>query len=270
MKKTTILALTLALLLALVTGCTKEYQSYGPEQYDEQFSAPKKGDTMACFHTNMGDITVRLFKKEAPKAVENFTTHAKNGYYNNQLFYRVIEDYYIQSGDPTSTGRGGESIWGTTFEDECVPYLAPYYGSLCMANYGDNTNTCQFFFVVRQEKDVTMYKECNVDAADGLKVDAAKFKKYEEVGGAPHLDYQLSGVRVSAYPEMFKQYHHTVFGQIVEGMDIAMAISQVPVAGEKEINEAEVLMGEDQNLVVEYRPLQDVIIETVEIYTFSE
>jgi peptidyl-prolyl cis-trans isomerase B (cyclophilin B) len=89
----------------------------------KQLSKAATGDTVAVMHTTMGDITIKLFGSDAPKTVENFTTHAKNGYYNGIIFHRVIKDFMIQGGDPTGTGMGGESIWGRSFEDEFTPEL---------------------------------------------------------------------------------------------------------------------------------------------------
>ena len=76
----------------------------------------RDNEAAALIHTNHGDITVKLFKDIAPKTVENFTTHARNGYYDGQIFHRVIRDFMIQGGDPTGTGMGGESIYGGPFE----------------------------------------------------------------------------------------------------------------------------------------------------------
>ena len=70
----------------------------------------------------MGDIKIKLFPEKAPKTVENFITHAKNGYYDNVIFHRVIEGFMIQGGDPLGTGYGGESIWGQPFEDEFLTF----------------------------------------------------------------------------------------------------------------------------------------------------
>ena len=95
---------------------------------------------------NQGTIELELFDDIAPKACENFRTHAKNGYYDGIIFHRIIENFMIQGGDPTGTGRGGESIWGKPFEDECVESLkfdGP--GILAMANAGPGTNGSQFF-----------------------------------------------------------------------------------------------------------------------------
>ncbi|MDP1879741.1 MAG: peptidylprolyl isomerase [Parachlamydiaceae bacterium] len=96
--------------------------------------------------TTQGTIKVALRPDIAPKAVENFITHAKNGYYNGIVFHRVIKDFMIQTGDPAGTGRGGESIWKKPFEDEVtseVKFDKP--GILAMANAGPKTNGSQFF-----------------------------------------------------------------------------------------------------------------------------
>ena len=101
---------------------------------------------IALFETSKGNIQVELRADLAPKAVENFTTHAKNGYYNGQIFHRVIKDFMIQGGDPTGTGTGGDSIWNKPFEDEFAPNAVfDKAGILAMANRGSNTNSSQFF-----------------------------------------------------------------------------------------------------------------------------
>jgi len=99
--------------------------------------------------TNQGTIVLKMFPKASPLAVENFVTHAKNGYYNGTIFHRVIRGFMIQGGDPTGTGRGGESIWHKDFKNENTPNLVfdrPYL--LAMANAGPNTNGSQFFITV--------------------------------------------------------------------------------------------------------------------------
>ncbi|KAM3414790.1 hypothetical protein BST61_g9940 [Cercospora zeina] len=107
--------------------------------------------TSATIHTTMGDISIRLFPQHAPKAVENFSTHSKNGYYNGIIFHRVIRKFMIQTGDPLGDGTGGESVWGTEFEDEFTPELRhdkPYMVS--MANAGPKTNASQFFITTER------------------------------------------------------------------------------------------------------------------------
>jgi cyclophilin family peptidyl-prolyl cis-trans isomerase len=107
------------------------------------------GKTIAVIKTNMGNIEIELFAKETPKTVENFVTLAKKGYYKGIIFHRVINDFMIQGGDPTGTGRGGESAWGGKFDDEIVPNLVfDKEGLLAMANAGPNTNGSQFFITL--------------------------------------------------------------------------------------------------------------------------
>lgn len=99
--------------------------------------------------TTQGKITLELFPKIAPKAVENFMTHVKDGYYDGIIFHRIIRGFMIQGGDPTGTGRGGESIWKKPFNDEFAPNVVfNRKGILAMANAGPSTNGSQFFITV--------------------------------------------------------------------------------------------------------------------------
>lgn len=101
---------------------------------------------IAVLETTQGVIEIELWADVAPKAVENFATHIKNGYYDGLIFHRVIRNFMIQGGDPTGTGRGGESIWGKPFEDEFKPNVVfDKAGLLAMANAGPKTNGSQFF-----------------------------------------------------------------------------------------------------------------------------
>ncbi|KAF7894611.1 uncharacterized protein EAF01_010061 [Botrytis porri] len=106
--------------------------------------------TAAVLHTTYGDIHIRLFPDAAPKAVENFVTHSKQGYYNNTIFHRVIRKFMIQCGDPLGDGTGGESIWGREFADEfsSLRHDKPY--TVSMANAGPNSNGSQFFITTEK------------------------------------------------------------------------------------------------------------------------
>eukprot|EP00882_Tetradesmus_deserticola_P005329 GHRQ01005609.1.p1 GENE.GHRQ01005609.1~~GHRQ01005609.1.p1 ORF type:complete len:159 (+),score=48.97 GHRQ01005609.1:103-579(+) len=96
--------------------------------------------------TSMGSFTVELYYKHAPRTVKNFTELARRGYYDGTKFHRIIRDFMVQGGDPTGTGRGGESIYGGKFEDEVHPELRHTgAGILSMANSGRDTNGSQFF-----------------------------------------------------------------------------------------------------------------------------
>ncbi|MCB1106760.1 MAG: peptidylprolyl isomerase [Chlamydiia bacterium] len=113
--------------------------------------AKDKGDGMSqkpiiVMETTQGVIELELKPHIAPKACENMTKLTEKGYYNGIIFHRIIPNFMIQGGDPTGTGRGGESVWGKPFEDECTPnetFDRP--GLLAMANAGPKTNGSQFF-----------------------------------------------------------------------------------------------------------------------------
>ena len=194
-----------------------------------QLDRPAAGETVAVMHTGMGDIAVRLFPEKAPKAVENFTTHAKNGYYDGLIFHRVINDFMIQGGDPKGTGRGGESIWGDSFVDEFDLELRNYRGALSMANAGPNTNGSQFFIVQAKEVAPSLLHQMGQLADRGYPAEVTA--AYAQVGGTPHLDFR-----------------HTVFGQVYDGMDVVDAIAAVDT---------------DRN----DKPKTDVVIESIEIKT---
>ena len=191
-----------------------------------QLSAPQKGDTLAVMHTNMGDIKIKLFPEKAPKTVENFVTHSKNGYYNGLKFHRVINDFMIQGGDPRGNGTGGESIWGGSFPDEFDPELHNLRGALSMANSGPDTNGSQFFIVQAREVPSNMLEQMRDLEDNGFPADITA--AYAELGGTPWLDFR-----------------HTVFGQVTDGMDVVDAIAAV----------------ETNNDV----PCEDVIISSIDI-----
>ncbi|KAK4180411.1 hypothetical protein QBC36DRAFT_355805 [Triangularia setosa] len=132
---------------------TRDVQNEKPTILGAKKAEPKKvaeTGTSAIIHTTYGDIHIRLFPDAAPKAVENFVTHSKRGYYNNTIFHRVIRKFMIQGGDPLGDGTGGESIWGREFEDEfsTLKHDKPY--TVSMANAGPNTNGSQFFITTEK------------------------------------------------------------------------------------------------------------------------
>ncbi|MCK3881336.1 peptidylprolyl isomerase [Streptococcus suis] len=186
--------------------------------------------------TTEGDITIKLFPEQAPLTVENFLTHAKEGYYNGTIFHRVIKDFMIQGGDPLGNGTGGESIWagkGTTidagygFKDEISAFLYNIRGSLSMANAGAGTNGSQFFI---NQNTTDMSSQLSTSSYPGKIIEAYKN------GGNPNLDGK-----------------HTVFGQVIEGMDIVDKIAAVETDSSD-------------------KPKTDVKIESIEIvkdYTFE-
>ena len=192
-----------------------------------QIQKPAAGEMVATMQTSLGDIKIRLFGDKAPKAVENFTTHAKNGYYDGLIFHRVINDFMIQGGDPNGTGTGGNSIWGSSFEDEFDPELHNLRGALSMANSGPATNGSQFFVVQATSVNASMLSQMKEVGGESFPADI--IDAYETLGGTPWLDFR-----------------HTVFGQVFEGMDIVDKIANLPVGAND-------------------KPLDDVVIEKIEI-----
>ena len=191
-----------------------------------QTDKPQAGETIAVMHTNMGDISIRLFAEKVPKTVENFVTHAKNGYYDGLICHRVIKDFMIQGGDPTGTGCGGESIWGPKFQDEFDVDLHNLRGALSMANAGPNTNGSQFFIVQADEVPSNLIGQMR-QLGDSFPENTVK--AYEKLGGTPWLDFK-----------------HSVFGQVFDGMDVVDKIAGVKTA-----------YGD--------RPVEDVVINSIDI-----
>jgi peptidylprolyl isomerase len=153
------------LFLALLLSLSFLHAAAPSNTTKEKATAPH-----VVFETTQGSIEFKLFNDIAPKAVENFTTHVKNGYYNGLIFHRIIKDFMIQGGDPTGTGRGGESIWKRDFADEFKPGITfNKPGILAMANRGPHTNGSQFF--------------------------------------------------ITTAPTPWLNGHHTIFGEVVNGMD---------------------------------------------------
>lgn len=186
--------------------------------------------------TNLGDITLKLFPEEAPLAVENFLTHAKEGYYNGIIFHRVINGFMIQGGDPDGKGTGGQSIWagkddkidaGRGFKNEPSAFLYNIRGALAMANAGADTNGSQFFI-----------NQNPADASGQLssaKTPSKIIEAYKN-GGNPSLD---GG--------------YTVFGQVTEGMDVVDKIASSQTDSSD-------------------KPTSDITIDSIEIlkdYTFK-
>jgi len=155
MKRTTT---ALVILGLLITGCNaKDIKDINTTKKVENVSADsnitsdkKNSKNIVVLETNQGTIELKMFPDIAPLAVENFTTHATNGYYNGLIFHRVIKDFMIQGGDPTGTGTGGTSIWNKEFVNEYAPNVVfdkPFM--LAMANHGPNTNGSQFFITTK-------------------------------------------------------------------------------------------------------------------------
>ncbi|ELS2636352.1 peptidylprolyl isomerase [Listeria monocytogenes] len=174
--------------------------------------------------TNRGTIRIKLFPEIAPKTVENFVTHSKNGYYDGLIFHRVIPEFMIQGGDPDGRGTGGESIWGESFEDEFSTEAFNLRGALSMANAGPNTNGSQFFIVQKPDMPADMLGQMEQAGCFPVEV----IEAYKQ-GGTPWLDGR-----------------HTVFGHVIEGMDVVDEIANLPTG-------------------MQDKPVNDVVIEKINI-----
>ena len=106
---------------------------------------PETTGYVATLQTNRGGITIELLARDAPVTVNNIVCLARNNYYEETPFHRVLAGFVIQSGDPTGTGAGGP---GYQIEDELPESLDYTRGMLAMANAGPNTNGSQFFVVL--------------------------------------------------------------------------------------------------------------------------
>ena len=233
-----------------------------------QFQPIEPGEELVVLHTNHGDITLRLFPEEAPLSVENFLTHARNGYYDGVIFHRILQDFMIQGGDPTGTGMGGESIWGEPFFvkwmvlqlfDETFPddillelpsiNLKHFRGALAMAHAGGSMGS-QFYIVqnpnahpgIPWNVENILYQLSEFgEVPEGLVQTLNEVAElYAIHGGTPHLDWWWDFVS-----------GHIVFGHVVEGMDIVDAIAAVDVDGAG-------------------RPSEDVVIESVSFIIYGE
>ena len=187
-------------------------------------------ELIAVKHTSEGDIGMRFFPTEAPMAVENFLTHAWNGFYDGIIFHRVIPDFMVQTGCPQGTGMGGQSIWGNQFGQEISPQLRHFRGALAMAQSAmPNSIGSQFYIVQNQSLDqftradfeelLESQDEAFPTFGDGSTATIGQVFTQESLhyflqnGGTPHLDWHSN------------ENPHTVFGHVVWGMDVVDAIA---------------------------------------------
>lgn len=196
----------ISIILIVVGGfwLNNWYQNKAKEKMNNNYEA--------VLHTSQGDIKLALDSKAAPKTVENFVGLAKKDYYNGSTFHRVIKDFMIQGGDPnskdddlTNDGMGGESLWGGKFDDEINPR------SLGLSE--DDIKKLEdqgykYNFDLQSKK---MQKGVIAMANSGPNTNGSQFFIVTE-SDQPHLDGK-----------------HTVFGQVISGMDVVEKIAAVEV-----------------------------------------
>ncbi|MGN0448895.1 MAG: peptidylprolyl isomerase [Ruminococcus sp.] len=237
-----------------------------------QLEMPNEGDTIAVVHTTLGDFTMRFFPEQAPKTVTNFINLAKEGNYNNTTFHRVVRDFIVQGGHcgNDENAPNGTSSYGTEFEDEFCDKLFNVRGAVSMANSAQDTNGSQFFINQtsaeayknnggwsRFEKmwqtvktQLANYKDSNLLSAfiqkngnncyDTEIVPEEVRSLYETNGGNPYLDGAYNAV----------DRGHTVFAQVIDGMDVVDKIAVVQV--------------DDDD-----KPVENVVIKSIDITTYS-
>ncbi len=237
-----------------------------------QLDMPNEGDTIAVVHTSLGDFTMRFFPEQAPKTVTNFINLAKEGKYNNTTFHRVIRDFIVQGGHcgNDENAPNGISSYGTEFEDEFCDKLFNIRGAVSMANSAQDENGSQFF--VNQtsaeafennggwarfeslwdsvKTQLLNYKDSDLLSAfiqkngnncyDTDIVSDEVRSLYEVNGGNPYLDGAYNAV----------DRGHTVFAQVIDGMDVIDKIAVVKV--------------DDDN-----KPVENVVIEAIDVTTYS-
>lgn len=202
-------AVSLLVLNSALTGCGKKRVQL-QELPVLNYTAPQQGDDIIVMKVkDYGTIKIRLFPELLPEACENFTTLANQGYYDELIFHRVMENFMIQGGDPKGDGTGGASCWGGQFDGGVSSQLLHLPGALAYANSGTTaTDGSQFYIVTGQEVDDAFLDTLTEEAEIYFSQEARDL--YTQYGGTPYLDGS-----------------YTVFGQVIDGLDIVQAISHV-------------------------------------------
>ena len=268
MTKKIFVILFMMTVIIFVAGCSgsdpmRDYQE--PKNGFSQLQSPENGEKIAVITTDFGVIKMRLFPEYAPKAVENFMTHAENGYYDGVTFHRVLEDFMIQGGDPTGRGDGGESIWGKPFSPEYSPQLHHIRGAIGMAQTRADkpTITSQFYIVQKNTMDaLTKNWLTNMKESQDEIYKSSMGVTKKDAKGRYYLTKELFPIPfINAYLESSGAWHldyvHTVFGQVFEGMDVVDAIAAVEVFT-------------DEATKNDGKPSEDVIITSIKIETYNK
>ncbi len=200
--------ISLLMLCGTCSGCGRKHiqlQEFPVLNY----TAPKEGEEIIIMKIkDYGEVKIKLFPDLLPKACENFVTLADSGYYDELIFHRVIQDFMIQGGDPKGNGTGGESCWGGYFDGGVSNQLIHVPGALAYANSGMTaTDGSQFYLVTGQQVTQELLDDLTENNEMYFSKQAAEY--YTQYGGAPYLDGS-----------------YTVFGQVIDGLDIIFRISQ--------------------------------------------
>lgn len=200
----------LLLFFATLASCSAQNSKTQSNMHEKK--------SRVLIETSLGNMTVELYN-ETPKHRDNFLKLVKEGFYDSLLFHRVINNFMIQGGDPSSRGAApgvmlGSGNLGYTVPAEFVQGLIHKKGALAAARQSDQVNptkassSCQFYIV--QGNVWTMENLQRMGMQMGRTFDEQQIKTYTTVGGTPHLDYD-----------------YTVFGQVVDGLDVIDKIATV-------------------------------------------
>lgn len=197
----------------------------------EQVQMPKEGEEIAVMTTNMGVIKLRLFPEVAPKAVENFTTLSREGFYDGIKFSRIEDNFLIQIGKNEEYPEG-KSIFGDYYEDEYDLNYRHITGSVGLAKREENKNYSEFYIIIQDGLDEEYLEVMKGLDEEGYPKDV--IEAYEALGGITRLDLR-----------------YTVFAQVFYGMDTVKEINQVRIDP------------------MTKEPVKDVIIEKIEIVQYE-
>ncbi|GMK57825.1 hypothetical protein CspeluHIS016_0406590 [Cutaneotrichosporon spelunceum] len=206
-----------------------------------------KSRAYATIMTNYGGLNVELYGDRAPKTVYNFVQLAKKGYYDGVVFHRLIPGFMIQGGDPTGTGRGGESFWGEPFRDEFGAKGAFKHesrGTLSMANSGPNTNGSQFFVTFRETPHLNNKHTVFGKLVGGEDVlNALERIPVRPGGDTPTKTIKITGVQVLQDP--FEEYQARLAAKLARSDQSAEALAKRKAAKEKREKDRTTWLGTD-------------------------
>lgn len=233
-KKIISILAAVTLTLGLFSGCGKS-DTTGPDVEIANFTAPIEGEKIAVItFKDFGEVKVKLFPEYAPIGVENFIGLAEMGYYDELTIHRAEKDFCIQGGDPKGNGSGGKSITGEPFAVESSEKLRNFTGAVAYANSGPNSNGSQFY-IIDNPPEAFQEQQFDLLSENGIVLPNNVREKYKEVGGVSTLDGD-----------------YTVFGQVIEGMDVVSKIANTEVVESST------------------KPVNQVLIETVKIVEYKK
>lgn len=291
-RRKVLLAALAAMAVLLTGGCGKKNENAGG--YAE--TAPDIADSFpiqaepagvnpqlvhsegpyAILHTTAGDITILLYPDQAPKAVENFVTLAREGYYDKTLFHYAKRGELTQTGRPSDEEKEETSIWDGPFEDEFDNGLYNFKGAVGMAGDGKNNNLSQFYLLVQDtvpDDERLVPASFYMNELMAMRIDELNERSLESAPDEEELQHfeddlnaEIQAIATDGVPEEYGKkyaaaaqqyqtfggawsldYNYMVFGQIVEGFNVAEAITQVKVEASTR------------------KPKKDVVIESIEI-----